>query len=166
MKAFVPEALKAKASICGRTTRTRRNQQMFGFVPELHYTTIVPWHYTSIVDLVDHWQTLFAGLFAFLAAVITAVWTLSAESRKACRERQAKDLMQINSVASAVGYNIEALLHTVMQQILPHREQSHAALAALRAVENNSQLSGFFETMHSKYTAMMTRCPEPYFIDL
>jgi hypothetical protein len=75
--------------------------------------------------------------------------------------------MQLNGVASAMGYNMEALLHTVMQQILPHREQSHAALAAVRASGKNAmQLSAFIELMHSKFTAMMTRCPEPYFVDL
>ena len=66
-----------------------------------------------------------------------------------------------------MGYNIEALLHIVMQQILPHHERSHAAFAALRATENDAvKLRVFVETMHLKFTAMMTSCPEPYFIDL
>jgi hypothetical protein len=76
-------------------------------------------------------------------------------------------LTQLNVVATAMGYNIEALLHIVMQQILPHREDSHAAFAALHAAENDAaQLGVFFETMHSEFRAMMMRCPEPYFIDL
>ncbi len=75
--------------------------------------------------------------------------------------------MQLNVVATGIGYNIEALLHIVMQQILPHHERSHAALVAVRAVENDAaKLRMFFETMNSEFTAMMMRCPEPYFIDL
>jgi hypothetical protein len=89
------------------------------------------------------------------------------ENQKLSRERQEKELTQLNVVATAMGYNVEVLLHIVMQQILPHREQSHAAAAALRAVENNAaQLRAFGESMHSKFTHMTTRCPEPYFIEL
>ena len=89
------------------------------------------------------------------------------ERKKVSEEREAKELTQLNSTATAMGYNIEALLHIVMQQVLPHHERSHAALAALRATENNTaQFGAFVETMHSEFTAMTTRCPEPYFIDL
>ena len=89
------------------------------------------------------------------------------ERKKVTEERQKKELTQLNGVATAMGYNIEALLHIVMQQVLPHHDRSHAALAALRATENNTaQFGGFVETMHSEFTAMTTRCPEPYFIDL
>jgi len=42
----------------------------------------VPWHYTTIVDFVDHWQTLFAGLIALIAAIITVFVTLKVERRK------------------------------------------------------------------------------------
>jgi hypothetical protein len=130
-------------------------------------TGSVPWHYTTIVDFFDHWQTLFAGLIALLAAVIAVILTLTAESRKAYRERQEKELTQLNGAATAMGYNIEALLHIVEQQILPHYEQSHAALVAMHTTENNTaQLRVFVETIDSQFTAMMTRCPEPYFIYL
>jgi hypothetical protein len=46
----------------------------------------VPWHYTTIVDLVDHWQTLLAGSIALIAAIITVLVTLKVERRKADRE--------------------------------------------------------------------------------
>jgi hypothetical protein len=46
----------------------------------------VPWHYTTIVDFVDHWQTLLAGLIALIAAIITVFVTLKVERRKADRE--------------------------------------------------------------------------------
>jgi hypothetical protein len=28
-----------------------------------------PWHYTTILDLLDHWQALIAGLLGFAAAM-------------------------------------------------------------------------------------------------
>ena len=49
----------------------------------------MPWHYTTLVDFVDHWQTLIAGLIALIAAVITVVVTLKVERRKVDRELDA-----------------------------------------------------------------------------
>ncbi len=46
----------------------------------------MPWHYTTIVDLIDHWQTLLAGLIALMAAIITVFVTLKVERRKVDRE--------------------------------------------------------------------------------
>jgi hypothetical protein len=50
---------------------------------------IVPWHYTTVVDFVDHWQTLLAGLIALIAAIITVFVTLRVERRKVDRELDA-----------------------------------------------------------------------------
>ena len=47
------------------------------------------WHYTTIVDLIDHWQTLIAGLIALAAAIITVAITLNVEQRKVDRELDA-----------------------------------------------------------------------------
>jgi hypothetical protein len=49
----------------------------------------VPWHYTTFVDFVDHWQTLLAGLVALVAAIITVGVTLRVERRKVDRELEA-----------------------------------------------------------------------------
>jgi hypothetical protein len=45
-----------------------------------------PWHYTTPLDLLDHWQTLIAGGLALLAAGLTVWVTMSIERRKAKRE--------------------------------------------------------------------------------
>ena len=50
----------------------------------------MPWHYTTFVDFVDHWQTLLAGLIALVAAILTVVVTLSVERRKVERELDAR----------------------------------------------------------------------------
>ena len=49
----------------------------------------MPWHYTTLIDFVDHWQTLIAGLIALIAAVITVAVTLKVEQRKVDRELDA-----------------------------------------------------------------------------
>jgi hypothetical protein len=42
-----------------------------------------PWHFTTWLDLVDHWQTVIAGLIALIAAIITVRVTLRVERGKA-----------------------------------------------------------------------------------
>lgn len=49
----------------------------------------MPWHYTTALDFVDHWQTLLAGLIALIAAIITVFVTLRVERRKVDRELDA-----------------------------------------------------------------------------
>jgi hypothetical protein len=118
-----------------------------------------------------HWEQVIPVFVSALLAMCVGIgleyFKDHRERKKGSKERQRKELMQLNGAATAMGYNVECLLHIVMQQVLPHHEGSHAALAALRAAENNApQLRAFVETMHSEFTPMMTRCPEPYFIDL
>lgn len=55
-----------------------------------------PWHYTSTLDLIDHWQTLIAGVLAFVAgllgfgaAIAAVVFTLRTERRKMERDLEA-----------------------------------------------------------------------------
>ena len=45
-----------------------------------------PWHFTTWLDLRDHWQTGLAGLAALFAAIITVLVTLRVERGKARRE--------------------------------------------------------------------------------
>jgi hypothetical protein len=45
-----------------------------------------PWHFTTWLDLLDHWQTIIAGLIALIAAIITVRVTLRVERGKAGRE--------------------------------------------------------------------------------
>ena len=45
-----------------------------------------PWHFTTWLDLLDHWQTFIAGLAALIAAIITVGVTLRVERGKADRE--------------------------------------------------------------------------------
>ncbi len=116
-------------------------------------------------------ETTFPVVLGAVLAVATGFFSdwrkASRDNRKALRDRQEKELKQVNAVSTAMGFNIEALLHIVMQQILPHRAHSHAALDGLQETAGDAEkVRLFFATMHEKYRAMMMRCPEPYFIDL
>lgn len=48
-----------------------------------------PWHYTTALDFLDHWQALSAGLIGFAAAIIVVFVTLQIERRKINRETEA-----------------------------------------------------------------------------
>lgn len=48
-----------------------------------------PWHYTTLLGLVDHWQALIAGLLGFASAIIVVAFTLRVEHRKLNRELDA-----------------------------------------------------------------------------
>src|SRR5271155_530478 len=45
-----------------------------------------PWHYTTALDFVDHWQSLIAGLLALVAAIITVRVMWKVEQHKTERE--------------------------------------------------------------------------------
>ena len=48
--------------------------------------TQTSWHFTTWLDLFDHWQTGIVGLVAVIAAIITVLVTLQIERRQAKRE--------------------------------------------------------------------------------
>jgi hypothetical protein len=48
-----------------------------------------PWHYTTFLDLIDHWQSLTAGVLGFAAAIIAVILALQTERRKMQRELDA-----------------------------------------------------------------------------
>lgn len=78
-------------------------------------TVAVPWHYTTLVDFVDHWQTLIAGLIALVAAAITVHCTLRVEQRKVDRELDA----------------LRKSLAIELRQLIPRALGVHGSLAKL-----------------------------------
>ncbi len=45
-------------------------------------TTSPPWQFTTWLDLLDHWQTIVAGFFAVLAAVLGTIVAVLAARRE------------------------------------------------------------------------------------
>jgi hypothetical protein len=108
-----------------------------------------------------------ASLLGLGTALFLDLLKTRRESRKLIRERREKELAQLSSVVTAIGFNVESLIHTVMQQVLPHHEQSHAAVAAVSAVKNRTMDLKHFDVMlHSDFQPMVSRCPDPYLIDV
>jgi hypothetical protein len=129
----------------------------------------------SLRDGSPYWQRflvsaapVFFGAVLGLAFGFFTDWRKTRrENLKLSRERQEGELAKLSGVMTALGFNIEALIHTAMQQILPHHKQSHAAVGAALAVRSNiMQIQEFDELLHSEFRPMMARCPDPYFIEV
>ncbi len=88
------------------------------------------------------------------------------EDRKAIREREEKELSQLNVVSTAMAFNTESLQHLAMLQVLPHHRDSHAAKAIFSQVITAEQAGNFGRVMSQRFPCMITRCPEPYFIEV
>lgn len=109
---------------------------------------------------------VFFGAILGLAFGFATDWVRTRrEKRNVSRERREKELAQISIMMTAIGFNIETLLHTVMQQILPHLEKSYAASSAIEAVGKAVSRRQFEELLHSEFRPMFRRCPEPHFIE-
>lgn len=111
---------------------------------------------------------IFLASLLGLATALLLDWLKNRrENRKSIRERLEKELAQLSGANTAIAFNIEALIHSVMQQILPHHKQSHAACTAIEALNGDSnRLQQINDLLHSEFRPMLTRCPEPYLEDV
>jgi len=99
--------------------------------------TQTPWHFTTLPDALDHWQTLIAGFIALFAAII-AVWvTLRVERGKARRE-------------------VDALRKSLAVEL---RQQIPSALAAYRSLGLRASRSG--EPISARIVQSLSRMPAP-----
>jgi hypothetical protein len=64
-----------------------------------------------------------------------------------------------------MGYNIETLLHTAHQYILPHHSESHLAYTALEKASGDPQRLAELAMSISRYRALVTTCPEMHLIE-
>lgn len=132
---------------------------------------------TSIDALGDQtsWKHLLVtAVPIFLAALLGlgTAWLLDwlktrRENKKVIRECREKELALLSGVNTAIGSNVTILIHTVMQQILPHYYKSKSALAAIEALRGGSiDPKQFNHLMHSEFQPVMRRCPVPYLEDV
>ena len=125
----------------------------------------------AIDDLKDHAPGWKPGIPIFIAALLSFLFALfldylktRRELRKAKRERVEKELSALNGASTAVAFNIEALIHTTMQQIMPHYHQSNAAVAIISEARADPTKIPLLDTLlHSELSPMMRRSPIPYF---
>jgi hypothetical protein len=69
-----------------------------------------PWHYTTFLDLIDHWQALTAGVLGFAAAIVVVFLTLRIERRKLAREMDALQKSLAVELRQQVGSALTAAL--------------------------------------------------------
>jgi hypothetical protein len=80
-----------------------------------------PWHFTTWLDLADHWQSLIAGIFALVAAGVAVIGTAIIERRKARAE--------IDDVRSSLAVECRILLaraygaHKLLRQVAVQTEK-------------------------------------------
>lgn len=106
-------------------------------------------------------------LSAFLAMVVGIlldVWKSHREELKGTREKQEKELRQINVVMAGIGFNVETLLHVVAQNIVPHYKASHAAYTAFLEAARASELGPFAAAL-SDYKCLIMTCPGLHFME-
>jgi hypothetical protein len=108
---------RGRSADTGATARWHFTGNIRGDETSLGTTAAVPWHYTTLVDFVDHWQTLIAGLIALIAAIITVVVTLKVERRKVDRELDA----------------LRKSLAIELRQLIPRALGVHGSLTKLSA---------------------------------
>jgi hypothetical protein len=95
---------------------------------------IPPWHYTTVLDLLDHWQALIAGVLALVAAGIAVIGTLWVERRKAAREVEALR----KSLAAELRVLIPRAL-SIHNSLVGLAKQTQGSVTA-RTIENLSRI--------------------------
>jgi hypothetical protein len=78
-----------------------------------------PWHFTTLLDLVDHWQTLFAGVLAVLAAWRTIRATVESADRevKASQAQTAVAQKQIETTVRLEQERVASELDTLRKSL-------------------------------------------------
>jgi hypothetical protein len=107
-----------------------------------------------------------------VAAVNTQLAHLKAEKAEADKreeiERQQREISNINLAISGIKYNIETLLHIVIQFIIPHHADAHKAVTDLHnALKGDPrEVAHFAATFFpATYPALVTLCPDVHFIE-
>jgi hypothetical protein len=103
-------------------------------------------------------------LAALLAMCVGILLEVFKDRRSISEYNQGKlkrEVAQINNTISVIGYNIEALFHSVNQFILPHHNEGHIAYKALLETKGDPQFAMSFPT----YSALVTTCPELHLIE-
>ena len=96
--------------------------------------TQAPWHYTNFWDWLDHWQTLIAGVLAFVAGVGTvwvAIWAILA-TRAIARAQIAASRADADSMIAATRAQTETTRAIATEQIAASREDANRVIAATR----------------------------------
>jgi hypothetical protein len=106
-----------------------------------------------------------SALLAMIVGILLDLFKRHRDDMKAAQEEQYREVQQINGVIASIGFNVETLLHLVMQNILPHQRQSHAAYNALLSLRGDDERIKRFAISLHQYPALMMTCPDMHFIE-
>jgi hypothetical protein len=116
-----------------------------------------------------HWvpvaSVFVSALLAMIVGMVLDHYKTRRERRRAADERLNKELTQIDGALAVIAYNVEILTHAVFQHLLPHWDESHAAIAALTAAIGHAGHMSDFASSFNNYRGMQTTCPEMFFIE-
>jgi hypothetical protein len=89
------------------------------------------WHYTTNLDLIDHWQSLIAGTFALVAAGIAVLGTRWIEGGKARAEAEAvrSSIAVECRILLARAYGAHVLMNSLARQSTPITARQIESLA-------------------------------------
>lgn len=111
--------------------------------------------------------TAIGAFLGFGAAQLQDFLRTRREKRKEDRKRREDELAQIGATLTALMFNLESAVHTVMQQVLPHYRASKGALNVFHSAANQRPLwqPGL---VHQKIQPFLQnafrRSPEPHLV--
>jgi hypothetical protein len=85
---------------------------------------VAPWHFTTWLDLFDHWQTVIAGVLALLAAFGTIVVTMILARRQIAASREEAD-----RVIAATREQTETTVRLERERVLSELDALRKSLA-------------------------------------
>ena len=130
----------------------------------------------KILDSIDatkhggfHWETVVPVFVSALLAMCVGIgleyFKGYREKKKTVAKKQKDELSEINLATIALAYNLELITHFVFQNILPHYDDSHAALVAVgRVAPTDADIAAFLQTT-GNYRHMMMTAPELNFLE-
>jgi hypothetical protein len=91
-----------------------------------------PWHFTTVPDALDHWQTLFAGVLALVAAFGTVAATMIIARRQIVASREEADRV-IAATRDQTKVTAEQTATTVRLERMRDEGEAHAFRVMIEA---------------------------------
>lgn len=89
------------------------------------------------------------------------------EKRKEVRKRREDELAQLGATIAALLFNLESVIHTVMQQVLPHYKASRAGMNVfMSAAQQSIHPSVIHGSIQNFLSNVFCRAPEPHLVEI
>ncbi len=97
---------------------------------------VAPWHFTTWLDLFDHWQTVIAGVLALVAGFGTVVATMIIARKQiaAAHEQTATTIRLERRRVVREGYAFSAMLGAAMSRVLDDAKEARDMVSSEQMV--------------------------------